>query len=256
MASALWRTRCSMITRRRASPAWRCTRWRWPRRARGDRPCFVQGDLLRLPFAAASADLLLALDSFDQAGVDLGAALAEARRVLRPGGLLLLRVSAHPRLQGAHDVAFNTGRRYTFAEVHYALELENYGLERKSYANLLLAAPVVALRTLSGRRSTQQQQPHRPASFPFWRGKAAGGALLSLSRVESEQEGYVAAGAPHARDTTRTPPVASSIYASRAANAVIHVALAAESVWLRRANLPGRAKPARSGKEDGLKIEA
>ena len=38
-------------------------------------------------------------------------ALSEAYRVLQPGGLLVIRVSAHPALHGPHDVAFNTGRR-------------------------------------------------------------------------------------------------------------------------------------------------
>ncbi len=112
------------------------------------RPDFVQASGLRLPFPAQAIDLLLALDSFDQAGIDLPTALAEARRVLRPGGLLLLRVSAHPRLQGAHDRGFNTGRRYTRAEICYMLKSADYEIERFSYANFLLAAPAVALRTL------------------------------------------------------------------------------------------------------------
>jgi SAM-dependent methyltransferase len=112
------------------------------------RPHFVQGNLMHLPFATECADLLLALDSFDQRGVDLTVALRAAHSALRPGGLLLLRVSAHPRLQGAHDVAFNTGRRYARIELQDTLDSVGYAIERISYANTLLAAPVAALRSL------------------------------------------------------------------------------------------------------------
>jgi len=156
------------------------------------RATFVQGNLLHLPFPAACAHLLLALDSFDQVGIDLHQALAEAHRVLRPNGLLLLRVSAHPRLQGAHDVAFNTGRRYTRAEIAAALAHAGYAIERTSYANALLAAPVAALRSLE-----------------------------------------------HVRSINALPTQKSAgVYGSSIANAAIHKALALESAWLRRANLP------------------
>ncbi len=161
------------------------------RAVEGSRPAFIQGDLLHLPLPPASVDLLLALDSFDQVGVDLNQALAEAQRVLRPNGLLLLRVSAHPRLQGTHDTAFNTGRRYTLAELHNELLCADYEPKRISYANTLLAPPTVALRLLDRLRNR--------AMPTHW---------------------------------------ASAVYASATANAAIQAALALESLWLCRANLP------------------
>lgn len=125
------------------------------------RPPFdlVRGNLLHLPVAAHSVDLVLALDSFDQVAIPLAGALEEARRALRAGGLLLLRVSAHPWLQGAHDVAFNTGRRYTRAEITAALERAGFRLRRITYANALLSPPVVALRLLEKLRPAPQGEP-------------------------------------------------------------------------------------------------
>lgn len=122
---------------------------------------FLQGNLLHLPAADQSIDLLLALDAFDQVAVPLGAALAEARRVLRPGGVLLLRMSAHPWLQGAHDAAFNTGRRVTRFEIETALRGAGLLLRRITYANMLLAPPVIALRLIENSTRASQEQVAR-----------------------------------------------------------------------------------------------
>lgn len=104
------------------------------------------GDLHRLPFDDRCFDGLLALDSFDQEGVRLAEALGEARRVLRPGGALLLRVSAYPWLHGAHDAAFGTGKRYARRELLAAVNAAGFAVRRVTHANGLLAPPVIAWR--------------------------------------------------------------------------------------------------------------
>lgn len=106
----------------------------------------AQAALPNLPWEDNRFALLLALDVFDQQGVEMDAALAEAYRLLSPGGALLIRVSAHPWLYGAHDVAFHTGKRYTRAEVDGALKQAGFNVQRLTYANSLLAAPVAAMR--------------------------------------------------------------------------------------------------------------
>lgn len=103
-------------------------------------------DLHRLPLPAEQAALVVALDAFDQQGVDLLAALIESRRILRPGGLLLLRVSAYPWLQGPHDTAFGTGRRYSAEELCHTLAAANLSVERLTHANSLLLLPAIAVR--------------------------------------------------------------------------------------------------------------
>lgn len=106
----------------------------------------AQAALPDLPWPAATFALLVAMDVFDQQGVDLDAALAEAHRVLAPGGALVLRVSAHPWLFGAHDIAFHTGRRYTRSELAAAIRRAGFTLTRQTYANSLLFLPVAAMR--------------------------------------------------------------------------------------------------------------
>ena len=106
----------------------------------------TQAALPHLPWRDNTVALLLALDVFDQQGVDLDAAMAEAYRLLRVDGALVMRVSAHPSLYGAHDIAFHTGRRYTRREVRSALTQAGFVVQRLSYANSALALPVAALR--------------------------------------------------------------------------------------------------------------
>jgi len=115
-------------------------------RRRAGRAPLAQATLDELPWPADCFALVAALDVFDQQGVDMAAALAEARRVLLPGGLLLMRVSAYPWLYGAHDVAFHTGRRYARRELAAALAGAGLTVERMTYANAGLAAPVIVQR--------------------------------------------------------------------------------------------------------------
>ena len=114
----------------------------------GDAAHLTQAHLHRLPWPDDAFALLLALDALDQRGVRLTLALREAWRVLAADGVLLLRVSACPRLLGPHDAAFNTGRRYARCTLDQALRRAGFTPERVTYANSALAAPIAALRLL------------------------------------------------------------------------------------------------------------
>ncbi|MDI9549036.1 MAG: methyltransferase domain-containing protein, partial [Chloroflexota bacterium] len=114
----------------------------------GDAAHLTQAHLHRLPWPDDAFALLLALDALDQRGVRLTLALREAWRVLAADGVLLLRVSACPRLLGPHDAAFNTGRRYARRTLDQALRRAGFTPERVTYANSALAAPIAALRLL------------------------------------------------------------------------------------------------------------
>jgi SAM-dependent methyltransferase len=106
----------------------------------------AQAALPNLPWEGGRFALVVALDVFDQQGVELGAAVAEAYRLLCPGGVLVMRVSAHPSLYGAHDLAFHTGQRYTRSQVRDALLHTGFVVQRLTYANAILSMPVAALR--------------------------------------------------------------------------------------------------------------
>ena len=86
---------------------------------------------------------------------DTALALAEAARVLRPDGLLLVNVPAYQWLYSSHDRAIHTGRRFTRPEL-VAL-IESAGLEplRVTYWNAILF-PAIALLRLLRRNSSRQ----------------------------------------------------------------------------------------------------
>ncbi|TMA87886.1 MAG: methyltransferase domain-containing protein [Deltaproteobacteria bacterium] len=80
--------------------------------ARGERQ-LVRGSVGQLPFREASFDLVVSADVlYHRAVVDDEGALAELRRVCRPGGFVFLNLPAHAWLAGDHDRAIHTARRY------------------------------------------------------------------------------------------------------------------------------------------------
>jgi SAM-dependent methyltransferase len=108
----------------------------------------MRADLHHLPLPPASCAAIIALDVYDQQGVDLKNALLESRRVLSSGGILMLRVSAFSWLQGPHDLAFGTGRRFSAQALRQALGEAGLQVLRLTYANSLLLGPGVAVRLL------------------------------------------------------------------------------------------------------------
>lgn len=113
----------------------------------GPEPLRARSDVGGLPFKSSLFDYVLSLDVLYHVEVmsDLGA-LQEIKRVLKPGGLLILNLPAHPWLRSSHDVAIKTERRYTRADLATKIAAAGLQLERLEYWNALIFVPVVALR--------------------------------------------------------------------------------------------------------------
>ena len=75
----------------------------------------VEGSVEELPFEDDSFDFAVCLDVIEHLDDDLQT-LRELRRVVRPGGRLLVTVPAYPSLWSSHDVVNHHRRRYTRAE--------------------------------------------------------------------------------------------------------------------------------------------
>src|SRR5262245_61971007 len=103
----------------------------------------VVGSGLELPFADGSFDAVLALDVIEHVADDV-ALLREARRVLRPGGVLLVTVPALPWLWSSHDDVNHHFRRYTLTTLQQSLGRGGFRRERVSYYNATLLPLAIA----------------------------------------------------------------------------------------------------------------
>lgn len=108
----------------------------------------IQAHVGHMPLADSSCALVVALDVFDQASVELAQALSFCRSLLRPGGYLLLRVSALAWLSSPHDAAFGTSHRFGASEIRQALQTADLSPVRLTYANGLLLPLTAANRLL------------------------------------------------------------------------------------------------------------
>ena len=104
-----------------------------------------------IPFADGSFDLVTAFDVICQLPSPQDeASMQELARVLKPGGLLLVRVPAFQWLYGPTDRTLHTAHRYTTSEM--ASKLSKAGLRplQATYANTLLF-PVALARRIAAR---------------------------------------------------------------------------------------------------------
>jgi SAM-dependent methyltransferase len=118
----------------------------------------VRGDATNLPAGAATFDLVTAFDVIEHIEDDYLAA-AEIRRVLRPGGTLLVTVPCDMRLWSAHDVAGHHFRRYDRAGLTRAISKAGLVVDELWSWNVLLR-PVVAL---TRRRASGNELAQLPA---------------------------------------------------------------------------------------------
>src|SRR5207237_9419755 len=100
-----------------------------------------------LPFEDGSFDLVTALDVVEHLHDD-AAALRGLRRVLRPGGKVLVTVPAHPFLWGDQDEVNLHKRRYVAPQVRERLTATGFDVLRLTYINAFMLAPIALVRML------------------------------------------------------------------------------------------------------------
>ncbi len=116
-------------------------------RRRGGR--VAQGNLLGLPYQSSSFDVVTSFDVLYHAWIhDDAQAVRELARVLKPGGLMLVKTPALRILWGAHDEAVHSRHRYTRGELEKLLESAGLDLVRSTYANSLLFPVLLSRRFL------------------------------------------------------------------------------------------------------------
>lgn len=143
----------------------------------------TQGDLGRLPFPDDSFDAVVSLDVLVHfpPGTE-EAALRELARVLRPGGLLILRVAALDILRSRHSMFAHERQRFTHHRLMQAASLSGLRTLRCTYANGLLL-PVALLKFRIWEPLTRQPPASGVTPVPGWLDRLLYSALCIESKL-------------------------------------------------------------------------
>jgi SAM-dependent methyltransferase len=116
----------------------------------------VEGSVLDLPFEDDRFDLVVSLDVIEHLEDDLGA-LRELRRVVAPGGSLLVTVPAYQWLWSGHDEINHHHRRYTRCSLQRVAEQAGSEQVRTTYFNTVLLPVAILLRLMDrlSRKTTE-----------------------------------------------------------------------------------------------------
>jgi SAM-dependent methyltransferase len=137
-------------------------------------PGLLQGDATALPLRPASVDVILALDVLEH--VDDDAMVAEAARVLRDGGRLIVTVPALQSLWSVRDQAAGHRRRYSRSMMQALMARHGFRLrDLRGFQFLLL--PLLLLTRL--RRTSVAARDFEDAP-PRWLNRL----LLAVNRFE------------------------------------------------------------------------
>jgi len=142
----------------------------------------ARSDARALPFRSACVDRLFLLDVAEHVPED-AAVFAEIRRVLKPQGLAVVHVPAHPGLWSPHDEAMHHVRRYTRAALETRIREAGLAPVVLTYTFGALLPPAVAVRAWKRRRARSPAQGER-ADFgvaPGWMNRI----LTGWQRVEA-----------------------------------------------------------------------
>src|SRR5262249_26042201 len=134
-----------------------------------------------LPFREASFDLVVSADVlYHRAVGDDESALAELRRVCRPGGVVLLNLPAHAWLTADHDRAIHTARRYARRDLRRLAARTGLDGSRLPSSTCPLSPLAVALRLASrrGRARSDVRALPRPIDAALARVLETEGRLL------------------------------------------------------------------------------
>jgi SAM-dependent methyltransferase len=134
----------------------------------------LAGSVLDMPFATDSFDLAVCLDVIEHLQDDRRA-LRELRRVVAPGGSLLVTVPAYERLWSTHDELNHHHRRYSADTLRRAATDAGWRCARTTHFNSLLLPVAMLLRTLARRHKESSE-----SSLDLWIPPAPLNALLQL----------------------------------------------------------------------------
>jgi SAM-dependent methyltransferase len=117
-----------------------------------------------MPFGSAEFDIVVSADVLCHKSVDPTTALSEIRRVLKPGGTIILNMPAFQWMYSTHDIHVHTRERVTAQQLRQWLKAAGFADVSTHYWNSILF-PLMALRrkVLAGPNS-----PSDVSAYPWW----------------------------------------------------------------------------------------
>jgi SAM-dependent methyltransferase len=141
----------------------------------------VCADSQAMPFASESFDVVTAFDLIEHVERD-DLLIAEAHRVLRPGGVMLIAVPAHPFLLGEHDDALHHKRRYTWKQFDDLFDPAIWLRRRMTWTFALIFPVAVVVRSIR----KIFPSPEKPAADTNINFPLLNRALLHWHRLENK----------------------------------------------------------------------
>ena len=141
----------------------------------------LRASVTAAPFPCCTFDVITSFDVLYSLEDDAERrAIAEMFRMLKPGGCAIVNVAAMPLLRGDHSVVSQEVRRYTRRELRGRLEAGGFTVERITYTNATLFAPMAVVRYLQRRRGLRDDA--REIAVPA---APLNAALTSALRLEA-----------------------------------------------------------------------
>jgi SAM-dependent methyltransferase len=146
----------------------------------------VRASVTAAPFPTAAFDLVTSFDVlYSLAGAVEQAAVAEMYRLIRPGGYALINVAASKWLRGSHSVLSREVRRYSRPELRALLIDAGFVIDRITYTNASLFAPMAIARAAQRLRGLPAEHDATATADIAMPPAALNAALTMLLRMES-----------------------------------------------------------------------
>ncbi len=143
----------------------------------------VKADGTSLPFPNDTFDVIVATDVLEHIQDD-SAALREWRRVLRPGGKIIITVPAYQWLWSEHDESLNHFRRYTASGLHILCNQNHLSVYSRTYIITFCFPLIVAYRAIrhffNTKHSTSYVRLPKWVNFIFTKIVEAEGAIVQF----------------------------------------------------------------------------
>lgn len=108
----------------------------------------IQASIDKLPFENDAFDIIISTDVLYHQNVNEEKSLKEFYRVLKPNGLLIIKLPAFNFLKGRHDLFVHGERRYTAESLSYMIHKQGFEQIKSTYLASFLFFPALFKRTI------------------------------------------------------------------------------------------------------------